>query len=74
MPLGWAIATSMRGSDRIRLVPRHLIGQGIDGQDIVTGADDMRYLRGYHDNYPVERERLDVDLISLMEPELAEAA
>jgi hypothetical protein len=61
-------------TDRIRLVPRHLIGQGIDGQDIVTGADDMRYLRGYHDNYPVERERLDVDLISLMEPELAEAA
>ena len=60
--------------DRTQFVPVHLIGQGIDGEDIVTGADGVRYLRGYHDNYPMERERLDVDLISLMETELAEAA
>ncbi len=72
-----AIPVNAWFTDRTRLVPRHLIGEGLDEVgDIVTGPDGERYLRGYRDNYPVARERLDVDLISLMENEFtfAEAA
>lgn len=48
--------------DRVEQVPDHLLTD-----DHMIGLDGKRYLRGYHDNYPVARERLDVDLVTMME-------
>lgn len=56
---GHQYATNVWFVDNVERVPEHLLDD-----DIMVGLDGRRYLRGYKDNFPLDRPRMDVDLLN----------